>query len=145
MVENENNEHALDQLEHELIFRFSKSSGPGGQHTNKVSTRVELRFNVNDSKILTDEQKETITLKLKNRISKAGELRLISQKERSQIRNKQLVTERFFELLYSILSAGKERKPTKPSLTSRIKRLEEKRKLSEQKQARQKPLENDLD
>ena len=145
MVENKNNELALNQLEHELIYRFSKSGGPGGQHTNKVSTRVELRFNVYNSKILTAEQKETIILKLKNRISKEGELRLISQKERSQIRNKQLVTERFFELLYSILSSGKERKPTKPSASSRIKRLEEKKKISERKQARQKPLKNDLD
>jgi ribosome-associated protein len=144
MEENGNNDKDLSQLEQELTFRFSKSSGPGGQHTNKVSTRVELRFNVRDSKILTDEQKETITVKLKNRISKEGELRLISQKERSQIRNKQVVIERFLELISSVLAAEKVRKATKPSTSSRIKRLEEKRKLSERKQARQKPQENGI-
>ena len=120
----------------ELRFSASRSSGPGGQHVNKVSTRVELRFHVDSSSLLSDEEKALIIEKLPNKINSNGELILVSQSERSQKKNKDKVTERFFALLTKVLTPRKERKPTKPSQASQEERLEEKRKQSEKKARR---------
>lgn len=144
MEEDGINDQLFELLEAELVFTFTRSSGPGGQHSNKVSTRVELKFHVYDSAVLNPSQKERISLKLKNRISKDGFLILVAQEERSQIRNKRLVTERFYELLSSALKPDKKRIPTRPSASAKIKRLDEKRKSSERKQARKKPDENNI-
>ncbi len=120
----------------ELTFSASRSSGPGGQNVNKVSTKMELRFNVSNSMLLSREEKELILEKLVKRINQEGELVLVSQSERSQLKNKEQVTEKFYDLLTKALTPRKKRKPTKPSAESIEKRLEEKRLQGEKKRRR---------
>ncbi len=114
-------------LEKEFNFSTSRSSGPGGQNVNKVSTKVELRFNLNFTLFFTEEEKEIIFRKLKNKITKDGELVLVSQSERSQLMNKIVVTEKFYDLVSKALTLQKKRRSTRPTLSSKIKRLEGKR------------------
>lgn len=120
----------------ELTFSASRSSGPGGQHINKVSTKVELRFHVMNSSLLTWEEKELILEKLAKRINQEGELVLVSQTERTQGKNRERVTGKFYELLIKAMTPRKERKPTKPSAAAKEKRLEEKRLQAEKKERR---------
>jgi ribosome-associated protein len=120
----------------ELHFSASRSSGPGGQNVNKVSTKVELRFHVASSMLLTDAEKELLSEKLAARISASGELILVSQSERSQLKNKEKVTEKFYALIIKALTPRKRRKPTRPSLASKEERLETKRRNSEKKTRR---------
>jgi len=130
------------QLEAECNFSASRSSGPGGQNVNKVNTRVELRFSIIDSKILSEEQKNILTKKFKNRINSEGELILTSEAERSQLRNRIKVTSLFFELIGKALTPAKKRIKTKPTAASRIKRLESKKQQSEKKNMRKTPRDN---
>lgn len=123
-------------LNKEVRYRTSRSSGAGGQHVNKVSTKVELTFDVDNSTVLSDEQKVIILEKLKNRISKEGLLTLQCDETRSQLRNKEIVFDRFFNLIEEALKPEKERKPTKPTKTSVEKRLKDKKKKSEKKDLR---------
>ena len=123
----------------ELHFSASRSSGPGGQHVNKVSTKMELRFHVSSSVLLTEDEKALLTEKLANRINAAGELILVSQSERSQLQNKEKVTEKFYLLLTRALTPRKKRKVTRPSKASKEERLELKRQLSEKKERRKSP------
>ena len=120
----------------ELSFTTSRSSGPGGQHVNKVSTRVTLRFDVTNSPSLTLEQKELIFVQLATRISKEGVLRVVSQQTRSQAANRQLATERFVQLLQDALRQKPERKPTKVSAAAKEKRLADKKHRSHLKRER---------
>lgn len=126
-------------LKTELKFRTSRSSGPGGQSINKVSTKVELLFNVQNSQFLLLTQKEIIAEKLKNRINVEGILYLTSDETRSQLNNKELVIERFFSLLEEALKPIKKRKPTKPSRSSKEKRLKTKKIISDRKDLRKPP------
>jgi len=114
-------------LESELQFSASRSTGAGGQNVNKVNTKVELRFSVISTLILSDEEKELIINKLKNRLNKDGELVLVSQEARSQLENKLAVTEKFYRLLASALTLPLPRKETRPTKASKIKRLESKK------------------
>lgn len=123
----------------ELHFSASRSSGPGGQHVNKVSTKMELRFHVASSALLSDAEKELIAEKLTSRINAAGELVLVSQSERSQLQNKEKVTEKFYLLITRALTPRKKRTPTKPSRASKEERLEAKRQNSEKKERRKSP------
>jgi ribosome-associated protein len=119
-----------DQLwipEEELKFTASRSSGPGGQHVNKVSTRVALRFDVLNSPSLSADQKRRILNKLATRVSKAGVLRVVSQQTRSQAANKEAALERFVALLQQALKKPPKRKPTKVSSAAKQKRLDEKK------------------
>ncbi|MFH1295705.1 MAG: alternative ribosome rescue aminoacyl-tRNA hydrolase ArfB [Bacteroidota bacterium] len=120
----------------ELTFSASRSSGPGGQHVNKVSTKVELRFHVEGSRLFAPEEKELILEKLAKRINLDGELVLVSQSERTQLKNKERVIEKFYELLKKALTPRRKRKPTKPSPEAKEKRLEEKRLQAEKKERR---------
>jgi ribosome-associated protein len=120
----------------EFVFSATRSSGPGGQHVNKVSTRIELRFDVAGSRLLGDEEKEIILDKLSNRISKDGKLLLVSQTERSQYDNKLKAIEKFYALVRKALTPVKKRKKTTPTSGSRMKRLEGKQLLSEKKARR---------
>ncbi len=96
-----------DQILKELVFKTSRSSGSGGQNVNKVSTKVELRFDLKNTMLLSDNEKERIVVKLKNRISLEGILILSSDSERTQLRNKKKVIELFFELLEKALQKPK--------------------------------------
>jgi ribosome-associated protein len=120
----------------ELNFTASRSSGPGGQHVNKVSTRVTLRFDVTNSPSLTTEQKHLIFDHLATRISKKGVLRVVCQKTRSQAANKALALERFIDFLQQALRPTVQRKPTKISAAAKQKRIDEKKKRSRVKRER---------
>ncbi len=124
--------------EKEITFIASRSSGPGGQHVNKVSSRVTLQFNVLLSPSLSEEQKQRILFKLKTRINRDGVLQVSSQKNRSQFVNKEAVKERFIELIKQALSRKPIRKKTKPSNAVKQRRLDQKRKHSLLKKMRSK-------
>jgi ribosome-associated protein len=114
-------------LEEEFIFTTSRSSGPGGQNVNKVNTKVELRFNVIKSLRLSDSEKQIISEKLRKRINRIGELLIVSQSERSQIKNKKNAIGKFYNLILKALINKTIRIPTKPSGGSKEKRLEGKK------------------
>ena len=120
----------------EFHFSASRSSGPGGQNVNKVSTKMELRFHVASSALLSDDEKILVAEKLASRINGDGELVLVSQSERSQLQNKDKVIGKFYTLLSRALTLRKTRKPTRPSRASREERLEVKRQQSEKKERR---------
>ena len=126
------------QAHSELRFKAVRSSGKGGQHVNKVSTSVELYFNVEQSKVLNDDQKLMILSGLKNRISSEGELLLVSQSERSQLANKKKVIKRFDELISKALKKRKKRIPTKISEAKKQQRLQRKKLHGEKKLLRKK-------
>jgi len=128
-----------EKLFAELLYSSSRSSGPGGQNVNKLSSKVELRFVVTTSESLNDLQKKIILRRLKNRITKSGELVLTSQKERTQRQNKQIVTSKFFELIEEALMPVKKRIRTKPGRVAVLKRLEWKKKHAQKKLLRKDP------
>ena len=132
-------ENRKNGLETELIFSASKSSGPGGQNVNKVNTKVELRFSIKDSQFLSPYEKSKIKISLKNRINTEGELLLVSQVERSQWRNREKVCEKFFQLIEMVLTPTKKRIKTKPTSSSRLKRLDGKKRLGRKKELRRSP------
>jgi ribosome-associated protein len=114
-------------LENEFIFATSRSGGPGGQNVNKVSTKVELRFSLFLTSMFSETEKELIFKKLKNKINNEGELILVSQSERTQLMNKKVVTEKFYELISKALTIPKKRRSTRPTFSSKIRRLEKKK------------------
>ena len=120
----------------EFIFQATRSSGPGGQNVNKVSSKVELRFNLWSSALLDEQEKATIAEKLTNKINKEGELVLVAQTDRSQLKNKEKVIEKFYHLLEKALMPPKKRYKTKPTKASVEKRLESKRVKSSIKTSR---------
>ncbi len=126
-------------LDNEIKYSFSRSSGAGGQNVNKVNTQVELRFDVKNSDLLSSAEKERISQTLANRINKEGELVLSSSEARTQLKNKEIVTRKFYRLVKNALKRKKKRIPTKPTKSSRVKRLKEKKILSEKKDQRKKP------
>ena len=117
----------------EFQFQASRSGGAGGQNVNKVSTKVELRFNVLTSSLLDDTQKALAQEKLKNQINSEGELIIVSQEERTQLRNKNTVIKKFYGLLKKALFIPKKRLKVKPTASMIAKRLESKKKISEKK------------
>jgi ribosome-associated protein len=117
----------------EIQLRTSRSSGPGGQHAQKSETRVEAIFDVEASSALTETQKRRV-------IAKAGPvIRAVAQDERSQLRNKELATERLVAALRAALKVERKRVPTKPSRAAKEKRLETKKRQGEKKRLRRTP------
>jgi ribosome-associated protein len=117
----------------EIELRFSRSSGPGGQHAQKTETRVEATFDVEASISLTAAQKARV-------LQRAGSvLRAVAQDERSQARNRELAVERLVASLREALRVERRRRPTKPTAASRERRIEQKRRRGETKQLRQPP------
>ena len=128
-----------EQLLTEVQFSASRSGGPGGQNVNKVNTKIELRFSVQESEVFDEEQKQLILLKLKNRINNQGKLLVTSSAERTQWRNKEKATQIFFELIEIALTKPRKRKKTQPTAASLLKRIENKKKLGQKKQLRKPP------
>lgn len=120
----------------EISEHFSRSSGKGGQNVNKLSTKAEVRWNIDTSEKFTPEEKEKIKLVLANKINKKGDLFVVSQEERSQLQNRERAIERLNNLIESALAPEKERVPTKPTISSKERRLEEKKWVSEIKKTR---------
>ena len=128
-----------DVLLNELTFKAIRSSGSGGQHVNKVSSKVELVFDVSNSLAFSENQKERLLLKLQNRLTKDHVLLLQCDESRSQHKNKELVIKRFLELIKYGLIIPKKRIPTKIPKSVIRKRLKSKRQLSDKKANRKKP------
>ena len=120
----------------EVAYRATRSSGPGGQHVNKVETQVELSFDVAHSPSLNEAQRQRILSRLNNLIDQDGVLHLTAQSERSQLRNREIVTARFREVLAAALRVPKKRRPTKPTAASKARRLEKKKRRGQIKQLR---------
>jgi ribosome-associated protein len=124
-------------LHTELSFKTSRSGGSGGQNVNKVSTKVLLEFDVVKSKVLDEIQRETIQAKLASKINSEGILQVVSQTERTQLKNKKIALEKFNLLITSCFLVRKERKATKVPKAVKEKRLNDKRIKSELKRWRQ--------
>ncbi|MFD1256439.1 alternative ribosome rescue aminoacyl-tRNA hydrolase ArfB [Mucilaginibacter terrae] len=124
-------------LQKEVIYKTSRSGGKGGQNVNKVSTKVELLFNIQRSGLFTDEDKLLIINKLQNRLNKDGHLQVISEEERSQFLNKERAMDKLVSLLTQALHKPKARRATKVSKGVKAKRLDQKRMQSVKKQMRQ--------
>lgn len=129
----------LNLLIPELKFKAIRSSGSGGQHVNKVSSKIELHFFIEHSSVLSDEQKQLLLNSLNSKLTKDKELILQCDESRSQHKNKELVIKRFFKLIKEGLHVTKKRKATKIPKSAIKKRLKSKRILSEKKVTRKKP------
>lgn len=123
----------------ELQFRFSRSSGPGGQHVNRSATQVELLFDVAHSPSLSEEQRLRILSGLATRIDRAGVLHITASSSRSQLQNRQQAVHRFQTLLRRALHVPRTRRPTRPGAAARERRLEAKRQRSQVKARRRPP------
>ncbi|HET7818362.1 MAG TPA: alternative ribosome rescue aminoacyl-tRNA hydrolase ArfB [Bacteroidia bacterium] len=130
--------HICGMFESEIYFKTSRSSGSGGQNVNKVSTKVELNFDVLKSKLLTEEQKQKIFEKLSNRINKEGVLKVTAESSRSQLENKKFALDKFNTLITECFKEKKKRIKTKASRTSKEKRIKLKKITSERKVQRKK-------
>jgi ribosome-associated protein len=128
----------IPDLSAEFQFFTSRSSGPGGQNVNKVNSKVELRFDIQNSILLTDDQKAILFQKLLAKISAEGILSIVSQRHRSQLSNKEDAVNKFYTIITKALKPEKRRKKTSPSKSSVEKRLNEKRIKAVIKQSRQK-------
>jgi ribosome-associated protein len=123
----------------ELDYRATRSGGPGGQHVNTSSTRIEVWWNVRSSPTLTEEQRARLLERLSSRLDTEGRLRVVASESRSQLRNREAATERLRELVASALAVRKPRKRTKPSRAAKAARLEAKRRRSALKRERRPP------
>jgi ribosome-associated protein len=135
-----------DQLEvprGEIGFRYSRSSGPGGQNVNKVATKVTILFSVIDSTVLSEAQRARIMDRLGSRISKDGTLHVTSERHRTRSANQREAVRRFAELLAAALIPPKARRRTRVPTREKRRRLESKRRRSEKKRLRNKPTLDD--
>ena len=120
----------------EITYHTTRSSGPGGQYVNKAETQVELLFDAAHSPSLNEAQRQRILSQLKNLIDQDGVLHLTAQSERSQLRNREIVTARFREALAAALRTPRKRRPTQPTAASKTRRIESKKRRGQVKQWR---------
>ncbi len=120
----------------ELLLRASRSSGPGGQHVNTSSTRIELTWNVAQSPVLSDQQRATLLRRLATRLDSSGAIRVVCQAGRSQLQNRETALARLAELVAAALIEPKKRKATRPTKASKIRRVEAKKQRGELKRER---------
>jgi ribosome-associated protein len=125
----------------ELVFRASRSGGPGGQHVNTSSTRIELVWDAGASPSLNDQQRVYLMRRLASRLDSRGKLRIVSQDERSQLRNREAALARFVDVVARAVVMPKQRKRTKPPKSSKRARLESKKKRGALKRERRRPSE----
>lgn len=130
---------SAEDILHEIQFKAIRSSGSGGQHVNKVSSKVELRFNVIDSSVLTKDHKEKLIRNISERLTKDNAIVLHCDDTRSQHRNKELAIRRLLDILNRGLVDPKKRKPTKVPKSVKLKRLKAKKQRSEKKASRKRP------
>lgn len=123
----------------ELKFKAIRSSGAGGQHVNKVSSKIELTFDLENSNSVSDEEKQLLKSKLQSKLTKEHFLILFCDESRSQHRNKEIAIKRFLEIIKTNLIRPKKRKPTKPSRASVKRKAENKKRTSVKKDLRKKP------
>lgn len=128
--------------EDELVIRATRAGGPGGQHVNKTSTRVEVVWDVRASSSLDDEQRAVVLERLAARLDGRGRIRVVEAGSRSQTRNRDVAVARLRKLVRDALRPRKRRVPTKPTVASRERRLDEKRKRGEKKRERQPPADD---
>lgn len=126
------------QLYSELQFQFARSGGKGGQNVNKVASKAELYFDIPNSAVLTIDEKAVLLDKLSNKLTSEGVLILYHQTERSQLANREKVTEKFYQLIRKAFEKPKPRKATRPTKASREEKLAEKKKRGEVKERRKK-------
>jgi ribosome-associated protein len=127
----------------ELEYRASRSGGPGGQHVNTSSTRVEVWWDIRTSPTLVEDQRARLLERLATRLDSEGRLRIVASESRSQLRNREAATERLRELVAAALAVPKPRKRTKPSQAAKAARLEAKRRRSAIKRERRRPSRDD--
>lgn len=128
-----------EKLVQEVVFKAIRSSGPGGQNVNKVASKIVLNFNLLESNALSDEEKVLLQHKLASKLTNENQLILNCDEDRSQLKNKEIITKRFLELIEKALIVPKPRKATKIPRSVIEKRLKNKANLSEIKQNRKKP------
>lgn len=133
----------LEIADSELVFTTSRSSGPGGQNVNKVNTRVTLQFDVESSVSLSEKERELLRRRLSGRISKVGVLRVVSQRHRTQLANRDAAVRRFADLVRDALTEVPERMPVPVPPSANARRLENKRRRGRLKRERTLDLENE--